>query len=377
MKIYSDNIYTRYGKKAATLVFDDKIVDYSDDRNVDIDAKDLLVIPGIIDTHNHGYGGHDLMLAKDEDKTKIIKGFLKAVASCGVTGCFLTADESYFKDIAKVAKSDHLGSNILGIHSEGPYLNRTGENGIKEEAPKVDIDHIKKMVKDADGLLKLMGIAPELPHADEAIAYLKSEGIKVAMAHTDIDYDGAIRAFSKGISVVTHTANVMTGIHHRHMGALGAALLSDDVDNELIADGLHVSNEMIEIMFRIKRNAYERFMLVSDNIALAGMPKGEYDLEGLFKVTIDDEGFIKTDTGRLFGSSMPIIKGMKNLYENLHIDIEDLIKMSSTNASRVYGLGRKGSIDIGNDSDLVVVDRDFNVIYTIVAGKVVYALDKR
>ena len=370
MKIYSKNIYTDEGKKSGVLEFNDKIIGIKDG-DYDIDASDLLVIPGIIDTHNHGYGGYDLMDDGDKDKEKTIRGYLDALVRCGVTGCLPTANESYFKDIAKIYKGTYSGARILGIHSEGPYLNRTGENGIKEEPLKIDLDHIKEMVQDGDGLLKLVGIAPELDGAFEVISYLKDKGIKVAMAHTDIDYKGALRSFDQGISIITHTANVMTGIHHRHMGALGAALLSDKVDNELIADGLHVSNEMIEIMFRVKEKAYDRFILVSDNIALAGMPKGKYHISDM-DVEITDDGYLLTDTGRLFGSSMPVIKGMKNLHDNLKISIEDLIKMSSSNVARIYDLKGKGHIRRGYDSDIVIIDQDFNVIYTIIDGNIIY-----
>lgn len=379
MYIKSSRIYTAQGCVDGILhVEDGKIVEILDPNSaveIDCDAQDHRVLPGIIDTHNHGTMGYGLM-GDAENKEAMVRGYLKGLASQGVTGCFPTAEYEYFSTIADVAKTEVDGAKPLGIHSEGPYLNRVGEKGVDTGHPDVDMDHVKDMVKAADGMLKLVAIAPEIPGAKEAIEYLTSQGIRCAFAHSNMMYEEALEAFDWGITVITHTANVMEGIHHRRMGGLGAALLSDQVYNELICDGLHVSNEMIELMLRVKNDRFDKFMMVSDNVPMAGAPIGRYHLSGMFDVNIDEKGYCLSDTGRLCGSTLPVLKGIQNLHENMGIPMETIIRMSSANPARVYGFVDKGTIEKGKDADLIILDDRYQVLKTFVEGKCVYDAQK-
>ena len=260
----------------------------------------------------------------------------------------------------------------MGIHSEGPYLNRVGEKGVDNGHPEIDLDHIQKMIDSTHGMLKLFAIAPELDGSKEAIRLLTKNGVRVAFAHSNETYEEAMESFKNGITVITHTANVMSGLHHRNMGGLGAAILNDDVFNELICDGLHVRNEMIDIILRVKHNFEDKVMMISDNVQMAGFPAGRYNgFWGPFNIT--EEGYSLTDTGRLAGSAKPVIYGMRNLVKNLHLPLELVSRMASLNPCRVYGFAdKKGSLRIGKDADFTVIDDDFNVYETYREGKKVY-----
>lgn len=375
MNIKSKYIYMPHGCISAIMqVVDGKIVDflpYNSDVIVDVDVSDNWVIPGIIDTHNHGTMGYTLM-GNVGDKEKEIRGYLKGLASQGVTACLPTADYELFSTIVQVAKTEIDGTLPIGIHSEGPYLNRVGEKGVDTGHPDIDLNHIQDMIDKAQGMLKLVAIAPELAGAKEAIELLNANGVRCAFAHSNANYQEALDSFKWGISVITHTANVMEGIHHRRMGGLGAALLSDDVYNELICDGLHVSNEMIELMLRVKNDSFNKFIMISDNVPMAGAPIGKYHLPGMFDVNIDDKGYCLSDTGRLCGSTVPVIGGMKNLFYNVGISMKNIIRMSSENPAKVYGAVNKGSLQVGKDADFVIIDPDFKVIKTYREGKCIY-----
>ncbi|MEG0077250.1 N-acetylglucosamine-6-phosphate deacetylase [Anaerorhabdus sp.] len=374
MIIKSSRIYSSNGIVDGYIYIENgKISNISDVCNgvVDKDYGSFRIIPGIIDTHNHGTMGYGLM-ADNENREKIVRGYLKGVASQGVTACLPTSTFALFETIADVAKTKIDGAKPIGIHSEGPYLNRVGEKGIDTGHPNIDLKHCQDMVDKAQGMLKLVAIAPELPNAKEAIELFNKNGVRCAFAHSNAMFDETMESFKWGITVTTHTANVMSGIHHRNMGGLGACLLNDDVYNELIADGLHVSNEMMEIMLRVKKNAYDKVLLVSDNVPMSGAPIGRYILEGMFEVNIDDDGYCLTDTGRLCGSTLPVIRGIENLVTNMNIPLEDAIKMSSKNPAMVYGAVNKGELSIGKDADFVVIDNDFNVKYTYSEGVCVY-----
>ena len=201
--------------------------------------------------------------------------------------------------------------------------------------------------------------------------------MRCAFAHSNQTYEEAQESFKSGITVITHTANVMSGLHHRNMGGLGAAILNDDVFNELICDGMHVRNEMIEIIMRVKKDAFHKVMMISDNSHFAGLPAGRYSSGFFGETNITEEGFCLTDTGRLAGSAKPVLYGMKNLVKNMGYPIEVVSQMASLNPCLVYGFAdRKGSIRIGKDADIAVIDEDFNCLYTYREGKLVFDYEK-
>lgn len=374
MIIHSQNVVTEQGIRDAYLEIENgKIVNLSEQRfdNTDVDYGNCCVMPGIFDTHNHGYDGWGPGFGRNDAEN--IRNYCRALASVGVTSIFPTCmQREEFASVIDAAEKNPVGAGIRGIHCEGPYLNRVGEKGIDMGHPDIHMEDVADFVEKGHGWLKLMAIAYELPHADEAVRYLTAHGVRASLAHTNATYEQAEEAFHHGVTVTTHTANVMTGIHQRNMGALGAALLDDGVFNEVICDGLHVRNEMLEIMFRVKNDAYHKFMMVSDNLPLAGFPAGRYVYADTV-VNITEEGFALTDTGRLFGSAKPVLYGMKNLVMNMGLPLEKVSMMASLNPCQVYGMGdRKGSLRIGKDADFTVIDKDFNCLYTFNEGRCVY-----
>lgn len=375
MILKSNHIYFEDGIKEGYLEFINGKIDNYYPKEADIsdyvDYTDYRLIPGIFDTHIHGTMGYTLMGGNTDEEQEIeLKGFLKGCAAEGVTSVFPTADISMFETVAKLAEQDNDGAKILGIHSEGPYLNRVGEKGIDVPHPEIDMNYVKKMVEKADGWLKLVAIAPEIEGSQEVVEYLNEKGIKTAFAHSNCNYDEAMESFKRGISVSTHTANVMSGIHHRNMGGLGACLLNPNIYSEIICDGLHVSPIMLKLMFKVKEQ--EKWIMISDSSPYAGAPEGHYKM-GEFGVTIDSEGFCLSETGRLMGSTKSVLYGMSILVNKLNMPLENVIKMSSLNPCACYGFDHlKGSIKIGKDADIAVITDDFKAIATYSGGRKVF-----
>lgn len=376
MILKSERIYFEDGLKSGYLVVEgDKFIDFFTQIETQdyVDCGNNRIIPGIFDTHNHGTCGYSLMSAFEGDKNiDNVLGYLKGCASQGVTNVFPTAVQALFTTIAEVTKMSIDGASIVGIHSEGPWLNRTGENGIRTGWPAVDINAAKRLVADGGGLLKLVALAPEIPGMDEIIDYFLSEGIAVAFAHSDCNYEEAMKAYEKGLSVTTHTGNVMAGLHHRDIGGLGAALLKNDVECEVICDGMHVCLDMLKIYFKVKDTTH--FMMISDCTPFSGAPVGKYKgWDPGMVISVTEQGFVISDTGRLCGSSQPILYGIGNLVEKLNIPMETVIQMASLNACKKYGLDRtKGSIKIGKDADFVVISDDYKAILTFANGRKIY-----
>ncbi|MFR3730801.1 N-acetylglucosamine-6-phosphate deacetylase [Lacrimispora sp.] len=372
MIVKSKRIYMEDGVKDGFLVIEDgRFCQFSarTDRDDVIDYGNMRLIPGIFDTHNHGTCGYGLM---EKGTKETIAGYLKGCASQGITAVFPTAERSMISAVADAAAEHMEGARILGIHSEGPWLNRTGEKGIRTGWPEVSIETAKQMVSDGKGLLKLVALAPEIPGTGPLIDYFLSEGITLALAHSDANYEEAANAYKRGFSVSTHTGNVMTGMHHRDVGGLGAALLNDDVASEVICDGMHICPEMLRIYFRIKKP--EHFMMISDCTPFSGAPAGSYKgFEPGMAINVSEEGFVLTDTGRLMGSSQPVLYGIRVLIETLGMPMETVWPMFSYNPCRKYGFDKeKGSIKPGKDADFTVITDDYRAAATYVSGIKVY-----
>ncbi len=354
------------GKKiVGYLASDAPVCDYED-------YGDQRIIPGIFDTHNHGTYGYNpgAVLSNKEEIKENIKNYLKALTYEGVTGILPTVVET-IQQVAEVSKEDYQGAKILGIHSEGPYLNRVGEGGRPQPYPNVDLNVVKQMWDDSKGLLKLVAISPEIENSQAAVDYWRSQGVKIAYAHSDLKAEGARKAVDNGYEVATHTANVMVGLHHRDIGGLGVMLTDKRVECEVICDGLHVDLDFIDIMFKIK--GQDRFMMISDSTHLAGIKPGRYEVGWVTPMNVTDEGFIRDDDGRLLGSSKSVLFGIYNLVEKNGHPLSEVIKMASLNPAVYYGYGEnKGSIEIGKDADLVVISDDYQAIATYVEGELVF-----
>lgn len=381
MKYYrSTRIYTKNGivngligvkdHKIAGIIEGELAVDYED-------YGDNRIIPGIIDTHNHGAIGYNFdECVTPEDVEKCLLG----EAAYGVTGIFPTIKSlPMFSLIADVAdKKEVVGSKILGIHSEGPWGSRVGEKGDPNNTyyKPVDLDHAQAMYDNSRGWLKLVAIAPEVPQAIEAIRYLSKLNVTTSAYHTNANYAEANIGIDNGISVATHLGNVMTGLHHRDVGTMGACILRDEVVCELICDGLHVSLPMIKIILKLKD--HDKIMLISDNGSYLGATMGRYQgspsnaNNDRKTIRVTEEGFVVSETGRLSGSSKPVLYGIKNLVEVLGMPLTEVVKMSSLNPANKYQLTDRGEIALTNYADFVVIDDDYQAIATYCEGRKVY-----
>lgn len=382
MIIHSTRIYFEEECKSGYLEIEDgKFKDfYPEDAAIkaDVDYGENRIIPGIFDTHNHGGFGYRMNAQTTEED---VKAYLKGQASYGVTCVLPTTSEE--KDLcciallAKMSEEKQDGAKIIGIHSEGPWGARVGEKGINTGYPSVKMDIAKKMVEAGNGKLKMVGIAPEVPGAHEAIRYFISQGVTMAAYHTNANYEEANAGIDCGITVATHLGNVMTGLHHRDIGTLGACLLRDEVDCEIICDGMHVSLPMIQLMLKVKD--HDKIIMISDNVQYAGAPVGTYkgmnQAEGSDRkfIHVTEEGFVLSDSGRISGSSKPVLYGIYNLVEKLGMDMEEVMKFFAYNPTRKHGdITTKGSIKLGKDADFVAITDDYKVIHTYLEGRKIY-----
>ena len=336
-----------------------------------LDYSDYRVIPGIIDVHNHGFGGWSMTDPADEN---IVEGYLKALTSIGVTGVLPTAKIEAFDAIATVSERELVGAKVLGIHSEGPFWARGGENTIGMTWPKPDVETVKEYIKAAKGKLKVMAIAPELENAYDVIRYLHQNKIKVACCHTAAHSEEIHKAKREvNFEIVTHLGNGMRGMHHRDVGVLGAVLLENNLYYEIITDLNHICPEMLQIYFKLQ--PYDKFCLISDSNFIAGLETGTYMRYGR-EMYANEKGLILNSDGRICGSGRWVLSNMRQLENVVQVPFEDIVKMASLIPAKYLNIDdKKGSIAVGKDADIVVIDDNFKCKKTFVEGKLLYDND--
>lgn len=364
-KIYFKNEFVE-GK---VLVFDETIVDLRSDEDIKdldlIDARGKMVIPGLIDVHIHGTDGKDVMDG-DPESLAIIR---QSIVKNGVTSFLpttMTMDlEKIEKALNNVKENMHtkIGAKILGVHLEGPFINKKYKGAQPEEhiiSPNI------QLVEKYKDIIKVITIAPE---AEGAIEMIKMFDINFSLGHSSTTFDKAKEAFDAGAKSVTHTFNGMTPLHHREPGLVGAALMSDCYC-ELIADNHHVNPVLFN--FVLKNKTSDKILLITDCMRGGNSPDGDYDLGGQ-KVIVKD-GKCYLETGSIAGSTLKLNKGLKNFVENSDLSIEEGLKLVTSNQSKYLDINNIGSLDIGNCADIVILEDDLSVLRTIVDGETVFEI---
>jgi len=336
-----------------------------------IDAEGDYICPGFIDLHVHGVGICDLY----KDTSLGIKKMAKILASQGVTSflpTLITAPiEKIIESISVISEcsNEQYGANILGINMEGPFLNeeKRGAHPLKYiKAP--NLPDLKKIIDAAQGKLKMMTIAPELPGAMDLVSSLKQNGVIPAMGHTTATYEDTVSALDGGINYICHIFNAMPPFHHRSPGPIPAILIKKDVFVEIIADGVHLHPAVIKLLYQIKQR--EKILLITD--ALAGiMRKG--DRAEFAGVQVESNGLgAYNENNTLMGSVTPMNRAIQNMIQFTDSSLTSVIKLATINPANILGIGqKKGTIEIGKDADLVILGEDFSVKSTIVAGKLI------
>ncbi len=344
-----------------------KIARFTDDAPADaFDAEGLYVLPGMIDTHIHGFVGVEF--AKKEGDFVPAQ---TALARRGVTGFAATVRCMPFEDMldadrnaAFQIRQPQTGAKVLGIHNEGPFVSYKRTGAMRPPVIDCTVPAMRQAVEAGDGFLKLVTIAPERENALDAIACLTSCGVHATMGHTDATYAQAQAAVNAGAHRATHVFNAMRPLSHRETGILGTALTDDRVCCELIADFVHLDPPAVRLVYRAK--GAQNITLISDAGAQSGLPDGDYEVGGRIRHVRD--GLCLTDEGVICGSCFSMLKGAQNL-RSLGIPLEEIAVMASLNPAKALGVEKRvGSIEIGKEADLIVCDDKFNLRAVFIDG---------
>lgn len=321
-----------------------------------IDCDGLHVVPGLVETQVNGGWGIDLQV--EPSRLWELGGHL---ASIGVTAFLptLTTNGSENLTLALDTWADGpppgrwQGAEPIGWHLEGPWLTVAGAHdaSLLRPPPSLLAEELRP-----DRGVRLVTLAPDISGAEPTIRELVSRGVVVSLGHTATDVADAQSAFAAGATMGTHLFNVMGGLPHRDPG-LAASLLLGDAWVGLIADGHHVAPEMIDLAWRL---ASDRIVLVSD--AVASMQPSEATAQSVARLA----------DGTLAGSLVGLDQCVRNVMRFAGADLAAAVAAASTNPAQCLGLGDRGRIEPGARADLVGLDRDHVVRFTMIDGQLVY-----
>lgn len=342
----------------------------SDDVKV-VDGDGLTVLPGFIDGHIHGAKGADTMDATPE----AIATMAQALPEEGTTSFLATTITQSHEQIERALENvaaytpTSKEAEMLGIHLEGPFIHPDKKGAQPEDyIVPANIDLFDRWQEKAHGLIKTVTLAPECDHVG-MIPYLHEAGVIVSAGHTTVQYADMQAAVNQGVRQLTHVANAMSGVHHRDVGAVGAAFLLEDLIVEVIADEIHLAPEMLEIVY--KQIGSERMVLITDAMRAKLLPDGTYELGGQ-EVQVK-AGRARLADGTLAGSIVTMIDSVRNMLKIPNVTLADIVQMTAVNpAKQLQIFDRKGSISVGKDADVVLLDDTLKIRYTICQGNIAY-----
>ena len=346
-----------------------------------LDAGGNYISPGFIDIHVHGGGGYDFM-----DNT--VEAFLeiaKTHARYGTTALFPTTLTGPAEDIVSTLRTydeayplNESGSEFMGVHLEGPYFSMN-QRGAQDPRWIRDPDPGEyEYIISQSGSIKRWSAAPELKGAIPFARYLRSKGIIVSLAHTDAIYEEVLEGFENGYTLATHLYSAMSGVTRRNAyrfaGAVESAFIIDDMDVEIIADGIHLPAPLLKLIFKIKGPG--KIALITDAMRAAGMPPGESVIGNLqtgIKVIVEDGVSKMPDRKSFAGSVATADRLVRTMIRLADVSLTDAIRMMTMTPAVIMKIaGQKGSLAAGKDADIVIFDEHINVHTTMVKGKIVY-----
>jgi N-acetylglucosamine-6-phosphate deacetylase len=338
-----------------------------------IDCEGLTLFPGFIDVHIHGAVGIDTMEASAADLAQVSQ-FL---ATRGVTGWLPTLVPAPAADYARSVKSINEamkstgGARVLGVHYEGPFVNAAQCGALRAQFFRAfsDAGDLANLpILEGVAAVHMMTLAPEINEGVKLVRELNGRGWIVSIGHTRASFELLDEALAAGAHHMTHFMNAMSPLHHRSPGPVAWGLARDEVTCDIIADGIHLDQQMLRLLLKLKGT--DRLTLISDAVAATGLGDGDYRIWGE-TISVKD-GRTSNAKGSIAGSVITMLDAFARM-QSLGVSEVDLARMSAMNAARLLRMDQDcGSIEEGKRADLVALDAQGKVVLTLVGGEIVF-----
>lgn len=366
---------------ASVIIKDGKISDVvSNDKLNDLDLpEDTTMIylngnyvsSGFIDTHIHGLHGYDTSDASVESILEMSKALVKYGVTAFCPTLYPQENEQFKKCIRAIAdaQGQEEGAKVFGPNLEGPFISREKHGALDPDyMQEINLDRMAEYYEAAKGNITLMTVAPELEGVHELSLYCAQRGTVLAAGHSNAKYEDMMQAVQAGILHSTHFFNAMRRLHHRDPGVVGAIMIYPNIACEIIADGYHLHPAIIKLLQRVK--PVHKIVLITDALKPTGQTSGKM-VANNDEVYLRDGIFVRKEDDTIAGSSLTMIKGVKNLVTEMDVSLEDALRMASCNPATVISKQiETGYIMPGRDADITVFDKDFNIKLTMVQGDI-------
>lgn len=332
-----------------------------------IDAEGLTAVPGFIDIHCHGSSGADVMDCTIEAIEKIAKAKIED----GVTSFCPTTLTASRDDLVRAAlavknyEKKQSYARSLGLHLEGPFINPEFKGAQNPKyIRKPDINEVKEIADITK--IAIVSLSVEMEGGLELIKELKKLNIVPSCAHSGATFAEFMTAKECGLKHLTHFCNQMSPLHHRELGLVGAGLFDEKIIVEIICDYIHLSANMLKLIF--KNKPLDRIVLITDSMSATSLKDGNYKL-GEFDVIVKDSVARLASNGAIAGSTLRYFMGLKNIYETIGLKLKDIIRTTSLNQAQSLGLRNLGKLERGYIGDIVLLDKNFVPKHVFVGGK--------
>ncbi|WP_100448953.1 N-acetylglucosamine-6-phosphate deacetylase [Glycomyces xiaoerkulensis] len=323
------------------------------------------VLPGFVDIHCHGGGGHSLA-AGDPAAARAAASFHASRGTTTVAASMVSGTHEFLLGATRALAPLVADGTLAGLHFEGPYISaaKCGAHAASVLRDP-DIGELTELIEAGDGAVKMVTIAPELPGALEAIEFLDSRGVVASIGHTDASYEETDAGIDAGAQAATHLFNAMRGFRHRDPGPVPALLADERIFSEIIADPVHLHPGTMRFAFDVSLAGWT--MLVSDAMDAAGLDDGEYTLGGR-RVEVRDGAATLAGTDVIAGSTITLLDAVRNTVGPAGQSMTGAARMAATTPAELLGLQEVGALEPGRRADAVVLDDDLNLVSVLRRG---------
>ncbi len=337
-----------------------EITDFIPESAEQIDCKSGTLAPGLIDLQIYGGGGYLFSTALTAESLHAIANDLVKKGTTAFNITLATNSFDVFRKAVQIVKKKPHPA-LLGIHLEGPYMNPLKKGAhIEKYIKKPDIAELTQFLEESGGVVKMMTLAPEQCNK-ETVELLMKYGVLVSAGHSNATFSGAKESFSWGIKTATHLFNAMSPLHHRKPGLPGAIFQSDEVCASIVADGIHVDFEVIKIAGKLMGS---RLFYITD--AVEEVKSGDY-------IHLKKNDHFELPDGTLSGSALTMPLAVRNGVNKVGLTVKESLKMATIYPAKVAGLTDAGKIQKGYKANLVCLDDDLNLRFTVLEGKAISA----